>query len=105
MLIALLALLGVNLAALLALAAFVLTRKRWVKRQPGAFRGAFASPTERSTVFTRNGAAATDAGSATSSSGRRGRSCSATTSLSPTTCRSIAPPFPARSSASATNPP
>jgi hypothetical protein len=40
MLIALLALLGVNLAALLALAAFVLTRKRWVKRQPGAFRGA-----------------------------------------------------------------
>jgi hypothetical protein len=40
MLIALLALLGVNLAALLAVAAVVLTRKRWVKRQPGAFRGA-----------------------------------------------------------------
>jgi hypothetical protein len=40
MLIALLALLGVNLAALLALAASVLTRKRWIKRQPGAFRGA-----------------------------------------------------------------
>ena len=40
MLIALLAVLGVDLAALLALAAFVLTRKRWVKRQPGAFRGA-----------------------------------------------------------------
>jgi hypothetical protein len=40
MLIALLALLGVDLGALLALAAFVLTRKRWVKRQPGAFRGA-----------------------------------------------------------------
>jgi hypothetical protein len=40
MLIALLALLGVDLAALLALAAFVLTRKRWVRRQPGAFRGA-----------------------------------------------------------------
>ena len=38
MLIALLALLGVDLAALLALAAFVRTRKRWVKRQPGAFR-------------------------------------------------------------------
>ena len=40
MLIALLALLGVNLAALLALAASVLTRKRWIKRQPGAFHGA-----------------------------------------------------------------
>jgi hypothetical protein len=40
MLIALLALLGVDLAALLALAAFVVTRKRWVKRQPRAFRGA-----------------------------------------------------------------
>ncbi len=40
MLIALLAVLGVDLAALLALAAFVFTRKCWVKRQPGAFRGA-----------------------------------------------------------------
>ena len=40
MLIALLALLGVNLIALIVLAAFVFTRKRWVKRQPGAFRGA-----------------------------------------------------------------
>jgi hypothetical protein len=40
MLIALLALLGVNLVALLVLAASVFTRKRWIKRQPGAFRGA-----------------------------------------------------------------
>jgi hypothetical protein len=40
MLIALLAVLGVNLAVLVAFAAFVLTRKRWVKRQPDAFRGA-----------------------------------------------------------------
>ena len=40
MLIALLALLGVNLIVLVALAAFVFTRKRWVKRQGGAFRGA-----------------------------------------------------------------
>jgi hypothetical protein len=40
MLIALLALLGVNLIVLVVLAAFVFTRKRWVKRQPGAFRGA-----------------------------------------------------------------
>jgi hypothetical protein len=40
MLIALLALLGVDLVTLVALAAFVFTRKRWLKRQPGAFRGA-----------------------------------------------------------------
>lgn len=40
MLIALLALLGVDLIVIIAFVAFVLTRKRWVKRQPGAFRGA-----------------------------------------------------------------
>jgi hypothetical protein len=40
MLIALLVLLGVNLIVLVVLVAFVFTRKRWVKRQPGAFRGA-----------------------------------------------------------------
>jgi hypothetical protein len=39
MLIALLALLGVNLIVLLVLGGSVLTRKRWIKRQPGAFRG------------------------------------------------------------------
>jgi hypothetical protein len=40
MLIALLAVLGVNVIVLVVLAAFVFGRKRWVKRQPGAFRGA-----------------------------------------------------------------
>lgn len=40
MLIALLAILGVNLIVIVALLAVVLSRKRWVKRQPGAFRGA-----------------------------------------------------------------
>ena len=40
MLIALLAVLGVNLIVLVAFAASVFTRKRWVKRQPEAFRGA-----------------------------------------------------------------
>ena len=40
MLIALLAVLRVNLIVLVALAAFVSTRKRWVKRQAGAFSGA-----------------------------------------------------------------
>jgi hypothetical protein len=40
MLIALLAVLGVNLIVLVFFVAFVLTRKRWVKGQAGAFRGA-----------------------------------------------------------------
>ena len=40
MLIALLAVLGVDLTVLVAFAALVLARKRWVRRQPGAFRGA-----------------------------------------------------------------
>jgi hypothetical protein len=39
MLIALLAVLGVDLIVLVAFAAVVLSRKRWVKRRPGAFRG------------------------------------------------------------------
>jgi hypothetical protein len=67
MLIALLAMLGVDLIVLVVLAAFVFTRKRWVKRQPGAFRGATA----------------TGAGFATSSFGRRGRSCSGTSLYPP----------------------
>jgi hypothetical protein len=40
MLIALLAVVGVDLITLVALVAFVFTRKRWVRRQPDAFRGA-----------------------------------------------------------------
>src|SRR3954464_9935900 len=40
MLIALLALLGVDLAVVAVLLAFVLSCKRWVTRQPGSFRGA-----------------------------------------------------------------
>jgi hypothetical protein len=40
MLIALLAVLGVDLIVLVAFAALVLARKRWVKGQPDAFRGA-----------------------------------------------------------------
>jgi hypothetical protein len=39
MLIALLAVLGVDLIVLVAFAALVISRKRWVKRQPGVFRG------------------------------------------------------------------
>ncbi|WP_328404134.1 hypothetical protein OHS70_34640 [Streptomyces sp. NBC_00390] len=40
MLIALLAVLGVDLAVVVFVAVVVYGRKRWVKRQPGAFRGA-----------------------------------------------------------------
>lgn len=40
MLIALLAVLGVDLWVIVALLAVVLTRKRWVSHQPGAFKGA-----------------------------------------------------------------
>lgn len=39
MLIALLALLGVDLIVLVAFLGVVIARRRWVKRQPGAFRG------------------------------------------------------------------
>src|SRR3954470_19702102 len=39
MLIALLAILGVDLIVVAALLAFVLSRKLWVKRQPGSFHG------------------------------------------------------------------
>jgi hypothetical protein len=40
MVIALLAVLGVDLIVLVAFVAFVLSRKRWVRHQPGAFAGA-----------------------------------------------------------------
>jgi hypothetical protein len=40
MLIALLAVLGVDLLVIVVLLAVVLTRRRWVSRQPGAFKGA-----------------------------------------------------------------
>jgi len=39
MLIAFLALLGVNIIAIVVLLAFVVSRKRWVIQQPGAFKG------------------------------------------------------------------
>jgi hypothetical protein len=39
MLVALLAVLGVNLIVIVALMAFVISRKRWVRRQQGAFAG------------------------------------------------------------------
>ena len=43
MLIALLAVLGVDLIVIAVLLAIVLTRRRWVSHQPGAFKGAIRS--------------------------------------------------------------
>lgn len=40
MLVALLAVLGVDLIVIVALAVAMLTRRRWLRRQPGAFKGA-----------------------------------------------------------------
>jgi hypothetical protein len=40
MLIALLAVLGVNLIVIVVLLAFVISRKRWVRQRPGVFKGA-----------------------------------------------------------------
>jgi hypothetical protein len=40
MLIALLAVLGVDLIVIVVLLASVISRKRWIKRRPGAFKGA-----------------------------------------------------------------
>ena len=48
MLIALLAVLGVDLIVVVVLLASVISRKRWVGRQPGAFRGASGSQAESS---------------------------------------------------------
>jgi hypothetical protein len=79
MLIALLAVLGVDLIVVVALLALVLSRKRWVKRQPGAFRGAIrVTGGEIGGLGGRNGTADTGTGSGTSSSGRRRPCCSAT---------------------------
>ena len=47
MLIALLAVLGVDLIVIVVFGAFVLGRKRWVKQQPGRFGALSGSPMER----------------------------------------------------------
>jgi hypothetical protein len=78
MLIALLAVLGVDLIVLVVLLAFVLARKRWVKRQPESFRGVIRLSGGELDGFGRSGHAGTDAGSATCWSGPRARFCSAT---------------------------
>ena len=96
MLIALLALLGVDLIALVFLVAIVLTRKRWVKRQSGAFRGAVRSPAEKSMACARSGIAVTGAGFAMSSFGRRRRSYSETSWWPPTAWRRNVLPSPVR---------
>jgi hypothetical protein len=50
MLIALLIALGVDLAVVLAVAVFVLGRRRWLERQPGEFAGRSGCPAATSTA-------------------------------------------------------
>ena len=44
MIIALLAILGIDLIVIAVLLASVLTRRRWMHRQPDAFKGLYESP-------------------------------------------------------------
>jgi hypothetical protein len=104
MLIALLAVLGVDLIVLVAFVAIVITRKRWVKRRPGAFRGVIRVASGEVDGLRPKWGLATGAGSATSSSGRRRRSCSGTSWWLPTAWTSNALHLPMRSSGWVTTP-
>ena len=104
MLIALLAVLGVDLIVLVAFAALVLGRKRWVKRQPGVLRGVIRVASGEVDGLRPIGAVATGGGSATSSSGRRRRSCSGTSWCLPTGWTSHVLHAPMSSSGSAITP-
>src|SRR5688572_16710853 len=83
MVIALLAVLGVDLIVIVVLLGAVLARRRWVSHQPGTFKGAIlrersASSTARYRGWDPRGSAAMAAGSVTCSSGPRRRRCSGT---------------------------
>jgi hypothetical protein len=73
MLIALFAVLGVDLVVIVVLVAVVLARKRWVSDEPGAFRGAIRITGGEVPGSGRGGGAAMAAGSGRFSSGRRRR--------------------------------
>jgi ABC-type transporter Mla subunit MlaD len=73
MLIALLAVLGVDLVVLVAFAALVLGRRRWLKRQPGEFAGAIRVTSGEINGLGRSGSTVRVAGSATSWSGAEHR--------------------------------
>ncbi|MDQ2873418.1 MAG: hypothetical protein M3Y33_00710 [Actinomycetota bacterium] len=76
MLIALLAVIGVDLIWIVVLIVILLTRRAWVSHQPGAFKGALR--VAEGTVCARSGSAVSAAGWATSWSGLRDRRCSGT---------------------------
>ena len=75
MLIAVLALLGVDLIVLIACAALLLGRKRWVRRQPGAFSGAIRVTKGEIDGLGSKWKRGPATGCAMSSSGTRHRSC------------------------------
>jgi hypothetical protein len=89
---ALLAVVGVNLIVIVVLVASVLSRRRWLGRQPGHFPGPSGSRAESSTVSDRSGGVGMGAGCATCLSGRRRRFCSETSSCPPTAWTGSAPP-------------
>ena len=105
MLIALLALLGVDLIVLVAFAAFVFGRKRWVMRQPGAFRGVIrVAGGEVDGLGPKLGSRIRGPGPRRPRLDERGRSCSGTSWCRPTGWTSNALHAPMRSSGSATTP-
>jgi hypothetical protein len=59
MLVALLAVLGVDLIVIVVLLAAMLTRRRWVSHQPGAFEGAIRAVDVKYLGWDSNGSAAT----------------------------------------------
>ena len=73
MVIALLAVLGVDLIVIVAFLGVVLSRRRWVSRQPGAFKGAIRVVDGEVSGLGPSGSAALAAGSATCWSGPRRR--------------------------------
>ena len=78
MLIALLALLGVDLIVIVAFAALMLGRRRWLKRQPGEFAGAIRVSSGDIDGLSSKWKRAQACGSVMSSFGARPRSCCAT---------------------------
>ena len=78
MVIALLALLGVDLIVIVVLLGIMLSRLRWVSHQPGAFKGAIRVVDGEAPGWEPSGSAAMAAGSAICSSGPRRRCCSVT---------------------------
>ena len=100
MLAALLVALGVDLIVIVVLLALSFSRKRWVKRQPGAFSGAIRVADGEIDGLRPKWSRGYGRWVTTSSSGRRRRCWSATRSSLPTDSTSDASPTTTRSNGS-----